>query len=292
MWTALIGPVARACAAFYPRRRSLLWPLWLVLAVVLAFFALQVWLWLRPRAIPLSSDQIVAARAASALALDRFERGGGALPATAVVARFSDDPSGGATEALRAEIAGRDRWTLAADSPVKAFLRRIGSSLCDAKTAGELLSPGNHVGIDVIFYGRLVSASTLDGVSRVELEVSAYDARRGGEVLSGTFAERYPKVSTALGRRTVRQSRRTRIVVFALLVLALPWALRGVVERVRERKSNLASSVLMVGLFACDVLFGSVLFYGVAGRAILAAVGLLVLLVYNLAVCETIARRC
>ena len=288
---SIFGSLLRICAAFYPRRHSLLWPFWVVFALVLAFLAFQAWFWLKPHAVPLSADQVVAARAASALVLDRFERSGGELPVTAVVAHLSDDPTGAATEALRAEIAHRSRWTVAEGSPVKEFLKRIGNSLRDAKTAGELLDPGKRVGIDVVFHGRLVSATTLDGISRTELEVSAYDTRKGGEVLSGTFAESYPKVSTALGRTAMRRSRRTRIAVFALLVLMLPWALWGVVERVGDHRTNTASAVLMIGLLACDVLFFSVLFYGIARHAILAAVGLLVILVYNLAVCEFIVRR-
>lgn len=290
MW-GILGSFMRVCALLYPRRRSMLWPFWTVIAIVLSFLGLQAWFWLRPRTVPLSADQAVATRMASALALDRFERSGGALPATAVVAHLSDDPTGAATEALRAEISHRDGWTLAKGSPVKAFLQGIGSSILDAKTAGELFAPGKQIGIDVVFTGRLLSVSTVDGISHAELEVSAWDVRLGTTVFSEKFTEEYPKFSTALRRTAARQPRTARIVVFFLLVLALPWALRGVVERVREQKSNTASAVLMVGLLACDVLFGLVLFYGIDQHAVLAVLGLLILQIYNLAVCEAIAHR-
>ena len=71
----------------------------------------------------------------------------------------------------------------------------------------------------------------------------------------------------------------------------LPFAAAPLVFVVAERKSNLASATLMGGLAAIDLLLIAFFFYGLSGHAFALCLSLAVCFVYNLFVCEMLARR-
>ena len=290
MWT-LVAAILNFFSRLYPRRHVRTWPFWLLVFAVVAFLGVQAWLWLKPSRVPLSPDQAVAVRQAVSEAVDRFAADGGVLPARAAVVPLRGDPTDEATEFLRAELAERDGWTLLAGSPVKTFLKQVGHTMVDATGADEYLRPGARVGIDVVFHGRVLDVSTTNGISRTSLALAAYDTRRGTTVFSETFVSEYPKVRTAAGRAAIAVSHRGRVFLFSLFALVLPFAAAPLVFVVAERKSNLASATLMGGLAAIDLLLIAFFFYGLSGHAFALCLSLAVCFVYNLFVCEMLARR-
>ena len=290
MWT-ILGSLFSAIVRFYPRHRSWFWPFWLVVLAVAGFLGVQAWLWLKPSRVPLLPDQAVAVRQTVSDALDRFAANGGVLPARAAVMHLGGDPTDEATDALRGELEAREGWTLLEGSPVKNFLRQVGRTMVDATSSDEYLRPGNRVGIDVIFRGRLATVSTSNGISRASLELSAYDTRRGAAVFAETFSAEYPKVRTAVGRAAMGLSRRSRLLLFAVLALALPFAAAPVVFRVAEARSNRASAALLAGLAAVDLALVALLFYGLVDYGWTLVFSLFACVAYNLAVCEILARR-
>lgn len=286
---SLLAPSMNLVAALLRRRRRLALRLYVVCAILLVAVigGLVVFNRARPRRFPMSADQAAAAAAAAEAALDAFEKGGGLVPATISVTGLSGDQTGEATAAFRRAIEGRSGLTLldGAKKPDKGKLERIGRSVADAVGLG-----GRPAG-DVVFSGRLVSATTTDGISSVVVDVSGYDARLKRDVVSGTFIGRYPVVSTALGRSVLNCPRLYRVWVFIATALFLPWLAAPLVRKVRRMKSNAASAVLMAGLFAADALLCSVLFFAISRRLFLFSATMLFFLFYNLAVCEGISRR-
>lgn len=275
----------------YPRSSGGQRIFWMVFALVAVFVSIQGYLWLYGCRGSLTNDQASAVRTAVSTALDDFTREGGALPASAAVLHLRNDRTDRVTAALRKELASRKGWTVVSSSPARAFLKSLASTLDSATSLDEALRPGSHVGIDVIFYGSVADVSTTNGVSRAEISLSAYDTRVGRRVVSGVREAEYPRVETATGRKVVRFPLARRMLAGAVFVILLPWLCAPVVRRVREAKSNAASTALMAGFLAADALCGALLFFGLSDRAFGVALALLVCFIYNLAVSEYIANR-
>ena len=259
--------------------------------VVGLFLLFQVWCWLRPSPVPLTPDQERAVRDAVSQAIGKAAAVEGTLPATAAVVHLHGDPTDQATAAFRAELAGRDGWTAVAGSPAVSFLKSVGKTLYEATSVDEYLRPGARVGIDVVFHGRLLGVSTTNGVSRATLSLSAYDTRRGETVASGSYEGEFPRLRTAVARAAVRTPLRTRIWIFAVFALALPWVCAPLAFRVRRARSNAASAALLAGLTGADLVLGGILFYGLSGRALSVILVVLACIGWNLLVSELLARR-
>lgn len=290
MWRIVLAGL-RVATALYPRSRAMTRVFWGVVVLLLGFFGYQGYVWFYASKGSLSADQSTAVREAVRSALDDFAAGGGALPARAAVFHLRNDPTDGATAILRRELEDRPEWTLVESSPVKAFLEDIGRTIQDATSVDEYLRPGSRVGIDVVFYGTVRDVSSTNGVSRAELDLTAYDTRIGGKAVSGPRVAEFPKVRTDAGRAMIRRPRPFRAWAFALFALVLPWLAAPVVHRVREARSNTASALLLAGLLCLDALVGAALFFALSERVAAVVAVLLLCLFYNLVVCEALAHR-
>jgi len=256
------------------------------------FVLCQLWFWLKPSPVPFSPNESAAVRDAVQRVLDGVsESEGFATPVSAAVVHLVSDSTDEATAVVRREIADREGWTLVNGSPAVAFVKSLAKTLYEASSVDEYLRPGARVGIDVVFYGVLNHVSTEGGISRASLTLTAYDTRRGVDLFKGDVNGEFPRVRTAVGRAVVAKSRSSRIWIFAVFALLLPWISAPLSLRVLSRRSNGASALALGVLVALDAVAGLVLFYGIAshGAAVLSI--LAVCLVYDLVCCEFLSRR-
>lgn len=266
-------------------------PCWLLFSLGGLFLLAQIYFWLSPRPDPLTANEAEAVRTAVVEMLEKTEKAGAALPATAAVVHLVSDRTDEATAILRREIAARDGWTLVQGSPAAAFLKGVAKTLYEATSVDEYLTPGRRVGIDVVFYGTLRGVVSTNGVSRADLSLTAYDTRIGKQILAAEAQGAYPRVHTAVGRAVVAKSRSTRGWIFGLLVALLPWATVPLTKRLLERRENGASAAALGGLVVADIFLGLFLFYGLAGHTLATALVAFVCLVYNVACLEILSRR-
>ena len=297
MWTVFSIFLLLLSVAFFVFRRAFPIPwfarycYWWGGGFLFLFLAVQLFFWLRPAPVPLSPNEAGAVRDALASAIERAERSGVSVPATAAVVHFSSDPTDEATEALRGELAARAGWTPVSGSPAVAFLKGVAKALYEATSVDEYLLPGRRVGIDVVFYGTLRGVSSSNGVGRALLSVSAYDTRSGRTVFSDEFAGEYPRVRTAVGRAVVAKPRSARWWIFAIFAILLPWILAPLSARVLSLRSNAANAGVLAALVALDLLAGALLFYDIGSRSLAAAGVALLCVAYDLVCCEFISRR-
>jgi predicted Ser/Thr protein kinase len=80
-----------------------------------------------------------------------------------------------------------------------------------------------------------------------------------------------------------------RLGPWLLIVALLPWLTSGLIVRIREQRSNVASAGLLAGYTLTDVLLALPL--GLFSSALLAALLLVACIGYNFWVCETISAR-
>ncbi len=264
---------------------------WFGGAFLFLFLALQLWFWLSPRPTPFTANESQAVRSAVIEALEKAEKAGVSLPATAAVVHFVSDPTDEATAIFRTEIAARDGWTAVTGSPAVAFLKGLAKTLYEATSVDEYLMPGRRVGIDVLFYGTVRAVSTLEGVSRANLFLTAYDTRTGKEIFSEETEATYPRVRTAAGRAVAAHSRSGRWWLFAILVAILPWLSAPVTLRVLARGENRANAVILSLLVAADIILGLFLFFDIASHIATAILIVLLCLAYDVFSLEVLSRR-
>ncbi len=266
-------------------------PGWLLFSVGGLFLLAQIYFWLSPRPKPLTANESEAVRDAIVEVLEKAEKSGVSLPATAAVVHLVSDRTDEATAILRREIAAREGWTLVKGSPASAFLKSLGKTLYEATSVDEYLTPGRRVGIDVVFYGTLRGVASANGVSRADVALTAYDTRLGKQILAEEAQGSYPRVRTAVGRAVVAKSRATRGWIFGIFVALLPWATIPLTKRLLERRENGASAVALAGLVLADILLGLFLFYGLSGHTLAVALVTLGCLAYNVFCLEILSRR-
>lgn len=256
-----------------------------------AFVLFQLWFWLRPAPVPLSSNESAAVRAAVAETLDSIEKNDGFSRSSAAVVHLVSDPTDEATAILRHELADREAWSLVSGSPAIAFVKSLAKTIYEATSVDEYLRPGARVGIDVVFYGVLNHVSTEAGVSRASLTLTAYDTRSGTNLFKGDVVGEFPKTSTAIGRAIVAKSRSSRGWIFAITVLLLPWIFAPLSLRVLSHRTNGASAAVLCAIVLADALLGLVLFYGVSSQLPAALCILSVCAAYDLLCCELLSRH-
>ena len=297
MWTVFAIVFLLLSAAMFVLRHAFPIPFlahhcyWWGASFLIVFVLFQLWFWLRPSPIPFSTNEAEAVRSAVEEALARAEKADGFRPATAAVVHFVSDPTDEATEILRRELAARDGWTLVNGSPALSFVKSIAKTVYEATSVDEYLRPGARVGLDVVFYGVLNHVSTEKGVSRASVTLTAYDTRIGLNLFKGDVTGSFPRVRTALGRAVVAKSRSSRIWIFSIVALLLPWVSSPLSLKVLAHKDNGASAAVLGALTLVDVIVGAILFYDVSDHLFRAVCVVAVCVFYNLVACEVLARR-
>jgi len=267
-----------------------------LLGLTALFVGWQALVFIRPDPNPLTWAQQCAvdgaAQSAAAMLQTKV-----AAPVQFAVAKLGDDATGKATAVLLQNIAGHDGWQHIETSPVRRFLDDIARTVVNATSLDEIINAGRGVGIDVLISGRLESVEDLaGGGAHATLQLSAYDMRKGTWVLRQSFAHTWtPTTWTRLRQFVGSVSVWLRVLLWLALILAPPWLLAPVVERVVAARSNAASAVLVLTLVVWSVgnawlLSGlSAGFFGRGWPVILVAA---VAACYNYLACEQIAARC
>jgi hypothetical protein len=217
-------------------------------ALVVLFLVWQLWLFFRPGPEPLGFGESRAA----AVAIDRFvsqlspERE--SQPIRVGVVALAGDRSGEVTALLRDALL-RDRRFLVEQTSIPAkILSDIASALASASSLPEIAGAGRQIGIDLIVVGRVESISSSRDSARVDLQLSAYNTRKGAWTTRDQFrGDWQPGLIDGLQAGVEAQPIWQRLTLWLIFVLALPWITPWFSKAIARRASNTASALLILG---------------------------------------------
>jgi len=270
-------------------------------ALILVFVLWQGWVFMRPRPRTYAPAEVEALREvcrqladelSTALKENRGTTDAGELPRIGI-AHLLQDPSDKATAVLRETLGRGEEWTVEESSVIQKFLSDVTDAVANATTLDEVLHAGRRVDLDVIVGGK-VDSVTEQGENSASAAITflVYDLRQGNELIKKTVSADWESGVVARGRRgLINMHPALKILIWLAIVGLLPWVSSPATHHVLERKSNLASFVLLTAYTAVDLLCGLVLAgFHIAGAAnSLWLVGAFVLCAgYNYWACEKI----
>ncbi|MBA4386634.1 MAG: hypothetical protein C0404_01565 [Verrucomicrobia bacterium] len=273
---------------------KLLVPLRMLIVVVVLFIAWQTWVYLKPRPREFSVGEIRAINNACAKIADacseKIKK-----PARLGVASFADDSRDIVTFDLRAELAKRKDITVVQGSPVQKFLGDVAKAVVNASSIEDVMTAAKKVEMDVIVAGKVLKVESSNDLHQAALQVYAYDVRSAGFILKETYTGVWsPGMLEKVSNRIHKLSPAWRITLWGLVVLLLPWLTSFGTRAALEKKSNLAS-FLLVSTYTVITMALAVTLVGFTisggGQWLLFLLAFVVSAGYNFWACETIAGR-
>ena len=264
-------------------------PIKVISTVIILFLAWQLWVFLSPRPRDYSVAELNALKSVFSKTADRIaEKAPG--PARFGVAGLANDQSDTATLILRTELASRKDWIVAEGSPVAKFLADVTKTVVKASSLDEIVNAGRQVELDIIVAGRIITVEKTQGESaQAAVQLYAYDVRKGQWIVKDTVTETWYPNPVDHAMDAIRHTKRGyRITLWIVTVLLLPWITAFATHKVLERKSNLASFVLIVIYTVADMALAMALAGGVLGGFKLLTL-FVVTAGYNFWACEKIA---
>ena len=265
-----------------------------IIALVVIFILWQVWVFMHARPRVYSVAEIGAVNQATEQVRDLLAQQLQG-PVRFGVAHFVNDDSDRVTESIRHALASRDGWTVEQGSILKKFLEDITKAAANATTVEEIIKAGQRVEIDVFVMGQILSIDETNGVGRATVQVYAYDVRPGAWVLQKAVTSEWKPnlVNQTMGKVSSLRPR-SKFVLWILFVLLLPWVTYPLTHWALEKKTNVASFVV-ISLYTVLDLTLAVLLTGfriVGGESWLMFLSAFVLSAgYSFWTCERIARR-
>lgn len=275
---------------------ALFFPIRLALAALLILLAWHAWVFFRPRPAPLGTAELGAARNAARAAAQTIRETAPAGAMRIGVAHLANDPTDAVTELLKTELRRLPGTTVEDHSPIQRFLGDVSRAIREATSLDELLHAARRVDLDVVVGGRVLQTEALDpGQGKALLQVLAYDCRTGGWLTRDTFAGTWqPGLGERVSDRVLGMGRIARLLFWVGVVVALPWATFWGTRWALERRSNLASFLVILaytgaGLLLAVALSGFALKGGADWGRFFGA--FLFCALYNYWACERIALK-
>ena len=261
-----------------------------LLAAVLMFLAWQAVVFLRPRPRALSPSEVQAVARACAQAVRRMEASLDG-PVRFGVMRLTGEGGEPATGVLRQSLAAHRGWTLNESSVIQTFLQDVGHAVAQATSLDEIAGAGRQVGLDVVMGGRVLGLRKGgQGAAGADLHLWAYDVRSAAWLLREEVSGEWRPGWTDRARvRILSMGGSARLVLWILLVAALPWVTAGLTHRVLAKRSNLASGLLITGYTLVGLALAGLLSGG-ALSLLQALIATATAALYSLLACERIAK--
>lgn len=260
-----------------------------ILVVILLFIASQAIVLMRGKPRQFTEREMKAVEMLCSKASDqlRLKLGG---PRLIGVAHFLNDGNDAVTDSMRESISQCPEWKLIDEgSVVQKFLGDIAESMKKATTLDEILHAGHRVEMNVVIVGRVNDVKeTETGSARAEALVLGYNLDAGETILNETFVAVYqPNLVDKLRASPFLNHTLTRLTAWLLFVALLPLLTSFATVRALEKKSNLASFIL-ISVYTClDILVGVALRGSTSALVIVG--GFLACGIYNYLACEKIA---
>lgn len=260
-------------------------PVRVVLGLLAAFVLWQMLVFFAPRPPPPDPAMQKALEQLAREAVDAIARA--APPGRVGVAHIAGDREERVTTGLRSGFSAREGWSAVEGSPIRRFLADVEEAVAAASSLEEILVAGRKVGMDVIVAGRLLHLSSTQAVATARMDLYAYDVRDGKWLVKGPV-----EVVTTLG--LMDQLKKfplpLRVMIWIVVVGALPWLTAPLTRWALERKSNGASSTILIAYSLASlglalVLTGFALAWGWAFVVFSLSA------FYHFHACERIARR-
>lgn len=264
----------------------------LILIFIGAFVLWQFWIFLAPRPDPLQSEERAAVRDAVERLVQELQARTGDRELTFGIIPFRNDPSGEVTAATRAALATGETWTVDDTAVVRRIIGDIAKSIADASSIEEVLQVGRQVSLDVLVLGRVIDLAILPEGATATIEFQLRDLRSGDWLLQQTLTGTWqPSILDQLRSPAPPW---LRLVVWVLIVVALPWVTAFLTHWTIEKKSNQASAFLVLAYSTMALLLAA-LFLGFSlegATSWLLLTGAVVLAgSYSWWACERIAER-
>lgn len=241
---------------------------WLAVFIVAGFLLWQVFVFLRPVPPSLGEAEVRAVRAAAAAFAGDMETAAPAGTARVGLVPLVGDRSGQATHELADRLRQSRRWALDERSVPQAFFQDVYRALADASNIEQVLGAGRQVDLDIIVAGRLVETHTrADGGAHAVLDLYAYDLAAGDWIVRRNYVLQWdPGWLDRTGLYVETAPWWQKILLWALVVAALPWLTPFLARWARARRSNAASTaVLALYLAAALLLAGALNGFRLAG---------------------------
>lgn len=268
---------------------AMLLPRWLLVAAV-AFIAWQAIVFLRPKPRALMPAEAHAVTRVCAQAVSRLEASLQG-PVRFGVLHLGGEGGEQATQLLRQALAEHRDWTVNESSVIQTFLHDVGEAVARATSLTEIVQAGRAVELDAVVGGSVRSlARGANDSASATLRIWVFDTRAGRLVLDDAItAEWRPRAWDRFTFAIAEMNELTRLAIWLVVVLALPWLTAGLTHRVLARRSNVASGLLILGYTLVGLALAGLLSGGSLSllRALIAtALGS----IYNLFACERIAK--
>lgn len=236
---------------------------WIGLFFVLIFLFWQAFVFVRPAQRTLSDGEVRAVRAAVAAFREDLAAQLGQRAVRLGVVSLTGEGAAQATVELRGVLERQSDWRVDTRSVPQAFVEDVLKALRDASTLEQVLGAGKQVELDVVVAGRMVSAWMRDdGRAEVVMDLYAYDTQAGVWLLRKSYPMSWaPDWVERVPLEVVGAAWWQRLVLWASIVLVLPWLTPFIARWARERRSNAASALalsfyVVVSLLLAGALMG------------------------------------
>lgn len=224
-----------------------------------------------------------------------------ASPARIGIAHFVNDPNDEVSETVKSTLirtAADSPWKVREGSVIQQFLKDVSKTVVNATSMDEVINAGRRVKLDILVAGKVEEVKLTEDGAVARIRPIIYDLQSGDMLMNETVSAVWHGSDTAVaGSATAWRGFAPGLWGWAgwgLCILGLPWLTSFAIAGILEKKSNIASAVLLVGYTAADLLLGW-LWTGfpldVPGPIVIPAIGVLACALYNYWACETIAAK-